>query len=73
MQTVCFERLAEGMDSNAQISWLASYSTLFCRKLIERFVELFGKECIEAVVADREFKGVVKLFRDRINPFLYPH
>lgn len=129
MQTVCFERLAEGMDSNAQISSclrriqrffaeftvdnnkIASvlFSLLPCKtklvisidrtnwqfgktdinifmlsvcydgiafpvlwkmlskrgnsnseeriELIKRFIELFGKECIEAVVADREFIG----------------
>jgi hypothetical protein len=129
MQTVCFERLAEGMDSNAQISsclrriqrFFAGlsigddkiarvlFSLLPCKtnlvisidrtnwqfgktdinifmlgvcyegiafpvlwkmlskrgnsnseeriKLIKSFVELFGKECIEAVVADREFIG----------------
>lgn len=129
MQTLCFERLAEGMDSNAQISSclrriqrffaefsvsgdkIASvlFSLLPCKtnlvisidrtnwqfgktdinifmlsvcydgiafpvlwkmlskrgnsnseeriRLIKRFVELFGKECIEAVVADREFIG----------------
>jgi Transposase DDE domain len=129
MQTVCFERLAEGMDSNAQMSSclrriqrffaefsigsdkIASvlFSLLPCKtnlvisidrtnwqfgktdinifmlsvcydgiafpilwkmlskrgnsnceervELIKRFVELFGKECIEAVVADREFIG----------------
>ena len=129
MQTVCFERLAEGMDSSAQISSclrriqrffaefqigsdkIASilFSLLPCKsnliisidrtnwqfgktdinifmlsvcyddiafpilwkmlakrgnsnseervKLIKRFIELFGKECIEAVVADREFIG----------------
>ena len=129
MQTVCFERLAEGMDSDAQISSclrriqrffaefaidqdkVASvlFSLLPCKTnlvisidrtnwqfgktdinifmlsvcydgiafpilwkmlpkrgnsnceerivLIKRFFELFGKECIEAVVADREFIG----------------
>lgn len=129
MQTVCFERLAEGIDSNAQISsslrriqrffaeftighdkiasvlfsllpyktnlvisidrtnwqfgktdinlcmlsvsydgiafpvlWkmLAKRGNSNCEEriaLIKRFVELFGKECIEAVVADREFIG----------------
>ena len=128
-QTVCFERLAEGMDSNAQISSclrriqrffaefsivndkIASvlFSLLPCKsnlvisidrtnwqfgktdinvfmlsvcyegiafpvlwkmldkrgnsnyeeriELIRRFIKLFGKECIEAVVADREFIG----------------
>jgi len=129
MQTVCFERLAEGMDSNAQISSclrriqrffaefvidnsrIASvlFSLLPCKtnlvisidrtnwqfgktdinifmlsvcydgiafpvlwkmlskrgnsnskeriKLIQNFIELFGKECIKAIVADREFIG----------------
>ncbi len=129
MQTVCFERLAEGMDSNAQISsclrriqrFFAEFSVggdkiasvlfsllpcktnlvisidrtnwqfgktdinifmlsvcydgiafpvlwkMLCKRgnsnseerirLIKRFFELFGKECIEAVVADREFIG----------------
>jgi hypothetical protein len=129
MQTVCFERLAEGMDSDAQISSclrriqrffaefvidydkIASilFSLLPCKSnliisidrtnwqfgktdinifmlsvcydgiafpivwkmlakrgnsnceerivLIKRFIELFGKECIKAVVADREFIG----------------
>jgi hypothetical protein len=129
MQTVCFERLAEGMDSPAQISSclrriqrffaefvidndkIASilFSLLPCksnlvismdrtnwqfgktdinlfmlsvcydgiafpilwkmlpkrgncnceerRELIKRFIEQFGKGCIEAIVADREFIG----------------
>lgn len=129
MQTVCFERLAEGMDSDAQISsclrriqrvfasfmidnnkisallfsllpgktnlvisidrtnwqfgktdinifmfsvcydgiafpilWemLAKRGNSNSQKrigLIERFIELFGKDCIEAIVADREFIG----------------
>jgi hypothetical protein len=129
MQTVCFERLAEGMDSNAQISSclrriqrffakfsvdnnkIASilFSLLPCKSnlnisidrtnwqfgttdinifmlsvcydgiafpilwkmlakrgnsnceerttLIKRFIELFGKDCIKAIVADREFIG----------------
>jgi len=129
VQTVCFERLAEGMDSKAQISsclrriqrFFASFiidkdliaSVLFsllpqksrllisidrtnwmfgktdinvfmlsiCYEgiafpllwqmlekkgnsnqqeridLIQRFIRLFGKECIEAIVADREFIG----------------
>ena len=129
MQTVCFERLAEGMDSPAQISsclrriqrFFASFiidndkiatllfSLLPCKTkllisidrtnwqfgktdinifmlsvcyeglafpllwqmlgkkgnsnqgeriaLIQRFIKLFGKECLEALVADREFIG----------------
>lgn len=129
MQTVCFERLAEGMDSNAKISSclrriqrffaafaidnnkIASilFSLLPCKsglvisidrtnwqfgktdinifmlsvcynglafpvlwemlpkrgnsnceertELIQRFIELFGTECIKAIVADREFIG----------------
>ena len=129
MQTVCFERLAEGMDSDAQISsslrriqrFFAAFlidsdkiacvlfSLLPCKtnlvisidrtnwqfgktdinifmlsvcydgiafpvlwkmlskrgnsnseeriSLIKRFISLFGKECIKAIVADREFIG----------------
>ncbi len=129
MQTVCFERLAEGMDSHARVSSclrriqrffaefaidnnkIASilFSLLPCKtnlnisidrtnwkfgktdinifmlsvcydgiafpilwkmldkrgnsncqeriELIKRFIQLFGKECIEAIVADREFIG----------------
>lgn len=129
MQTVCFERLAEGMDSDAQISSclrriqrffadfsigndkIASvlFSLLPCKtnlvisidrtnwqfgktdinifmlsvcydgiafpllwkmlpkrgnsnceeriELIKKFIEQFGKDCIEAIVADREFIG----------------
>src|SRR3954447_17270490 len=129
MQTVCFERLAEAMDSHAQISWCLRriqrffadftidkdpiarllFSVLPCKsnliisidrtnwqfgktdinifmlsicyegiafpllwkllakkgntntkertELLDRFVKLFGKGCIKAVVADREFIG----------------
>jgi hypothetical protein len=143
MQTVCFERLAEGMDSPAQISsslrriqrFFAAFSIdkdsiarllfslLPCQskliisidrtnwqfgktdinifmlsvcyqgiafpllwkmlakkgntntkertELLEKFVKLFGKACIKAVVADREFigKGWLKYLQQQRIPF----
>jgi Transposase DDE domain len=143
MQTVCFERLAEGMDSPAQISsslrriqrFFAAFtidkdpiarllfSLLPCKsnlmisidrtnwqfgktdinifmlsvcydgiafpllwkllakkgntntkertELMEKFIKLFGKECIKAVVADREFigKNWLKYLQQQRIPF----